>query len=72
MYDDTVSGGAVINVVPDKIVLTLGIKTKDSEIVIAKKQRPRRDIETSRSFGLTETAGHSRYIRRYGSIRGFY
>jgi uncharacterized protein YggE len=42
MYDDrpkiSVSGEAVVNVRPDKIVVTFGIETWDSEIMIAKQK----------------------------------
>lgn len=42
MYDDrpkiTVTGEAVVNVKPDKIVITLGIETWDSEIIAAKQK----------------------------------
>ena len=41
MYDDrpkiTVTGEAVVNVKPDKIVITLGIETWDTEITVAKQ-----------------------------------
>ena len=42
MYDDrpkiSVSGEAVVNVMPDKIVVTFGIETWDSEIMVAKQK----------------------------------
>lgn len=42
MYDDrpriTVNGEAVVNVKPDKIVVTLGIETWDADIMIAKQK----------------------------------
>lgn len=42
MYDDrpkiTVTGEAVVNVKPDKIVITLGIETWDTEITVAKQK----------------------------------
>ena len=42
MYDDrpkiSVSGEAVVNVMPDKIVVTFGIETWDSEMMVAKQK----------------------------------
>ncbi|HBC87060.1 MAG TPA: hypothetical protein DCZ94_08910 [Lentisphaeria bacterium] len=61
MYDDrpkiTVGGEAVVNVEPDKIVISLGIETKDKDIMAAKQQNNdimKKTIAVLRESGIAD------------------
>ena len=61
MYDDrpkiTVSGEAVVNVKPDKIVVTFGIETWDIEIMVAKQKNNdilNRAVAAIKALGIPE------------------
>jgi uncharacterized protein YggE len=64
-YDDrpriTVTGEAVVNVKPDKIVITLGIETWETNIIVAKQRNNEilKKVSAAVRTGHTGSAGRS-------------
>ncbi len=61
LYDDrpkiTVSGEAVVNVVPDKIAITFGIETSDGDILVSKQRNVnilQKAVEAMREAGIPD------------------
>jgi uncharacterized protein YggE len=61
----SVTGEAVVKVVPDEVVITLGVETMHEELAVAKKhndERVQRVIETAKYLGVEEKYIQTDYI----------
>ncbi len=69
MYDDrpkiTVTGEAVVNVKPDKIVITFGIETWDADIMVAKQKNSdilKKAVAAIKQLGIPEKEIQTDYL----------
>lgn len=80
----SVTGDASVEVVPDEVIITLGVETSDLEMNVAKDQNDeivRKAIEIAKSYGIDECDIQTNYINiepryedyyEYQEFLGFY